>query len=280
MPLRCARWSGSFRCSPSRCWSRRRSTRLPGFKKRHALVPREPARSGRARARSATTRRARHDAAGDPVARAAGAACCATMLDEHEFLSPYGMRSLSKVHERAAATSSSSAAQTLQRRATSPGESRQRMFGGNSNWRGPIWFPVNYLLIEALERYHHFYGDDLRVECPVGSGRRCTCWRSRPSCRRGCARLFLPDADGRRPCHGDARRVRQRPALARPGAVLRILPRRHGARHGRQPPDGMDGAGGAVSRVAGAPAGEIAQPRECGFRVAARLDTSSINDTL
>jgi len=79
------------------------------------------------------------------------------------------------------------------------------MFGGNSNWRGPVWFPVNYLLIEALERYHHFYGDGLRVECPTGSGQ----WMNLAEVARELGarltRLFLPDAQGRRPCHGRVR---------------------------------------------------------------------------
>jgi hypothetical protein len=76
------------------------------------------------------------------------------------------------------------------------------MFGGNSNWRGPIWLPVNYLLIEALYRYYHFYGDELKVECPTGSGVKMTlCEVARELTRRLCA-LFLPDASGRRPCHG------------------------------------------------------------------------------
>jgi hypothetical protein len=83
-----------------------------------------------------------------------------------------------------------------------PGESTSGLFGGNSNWRGPIWFPLNYLLIEALERYHHFFGESLRVECPTGSGK----WRNLKevagelSAR--LARIFLLDSQGCRPCHG------------------------------------------------------------------------------
>ena len=77
------------------------------------------------------------------------------------------------------------------------------LFGGNSNWRGPIWFPVNYLLIEALERYHHFYGDDLKVECPTGSGNLMTLAQVAGELSRRLTTLFLPDAAGRRPCHGD-----------------------------------------------------------------------------
>src|SRR5204862_5979411 len=87
-----------------------------------------------------------------------------------------------------------------------PGESDTGIFGGNSNWRGPIWFPINFLLIEALERYHHYYGDSLRVECPVGSGRFMNLDQvSHEIARRLCG-IFVPDARGARPCNGgDAR---------------------------------------------------------------------------
>ena len=90
------------------------------------------------------------------------------LLDEREFLSPYGVRSLSRVHLEAPFTMTLDGVE--HRVDYEPGESRTGLFGGNSNWRGPVWFPMNYLLIEALERYHHFYGDTLKVECPTGSG--------------------------------------------------------------------------------------------------------------
>ncbi|HVY39713.1 MAG TPA: glucosidase, partial [Polyangia bacterium] len=126
------------------------------------------------------------------------------MLDETEFLSPYGIRSVSKVHEREPYRFFHGAEEF--RVDYVPGESNTGLFGGNSNWRGPIWMPVNYLLVEALERYHHFYGDGLRVECPVGSGR----WLNLAQVARELAgrlgRIFLADGQGRRPCHGgDAR---------------------------------------------------------------------------
>jgi hypothetical protein len=87
-----------------------------------------------------------------------------------------------------------------------PGESNTWLFGGNSNWRGPVWMPVNYLLIEALERYHHFYGDELKVECPTGSGNKMNLQQVANELERRLATIFLPDASGGRPCHGgDAR---------------------------------------------------------------------------
>ncbi|MBU6400858.1 MAG: glucosidase, partial [Verrucomicrobia bacterium] len=123
------------------------------------------------------------------------------LLDENEFLSPYGLRSLSKIHQ----------AQPYLFRAGGqeyrveyvPGESNTPLFGGNSNWRGPVWFPLNYLLIEALERYHHFYGDTLQVECPTGSGHKMNLKQIAREIASRVSRLFLPDAAGQRPCHGN-----------------------------------------------------------------------------
>jgi len=129
------------------------------------------------------------------------------MLDESEFLSPYGIRSLSKVHEQEPYVFHASGEEF--RVDYSPGESTTGLFGGNSNWRGPVWFPVNYLLIEALERYHHFYGDEFKVECPTGSGRRMTLEEIARELSRRLASLFLPGAGpggGGRPCHGGSER--------------------------------------------------------------------------
>ena len=92
----------------------------------------------------------------------------AYLLDENEFLSPFGIRSLSKIH--AAKPYIFRADGREYRVDYVPGEGNTHLFGGNSNWRGPVWFPINYLIVEALERYYHFYGDDLKVECPTGSG--------------------------------------------------------------------------------------------------------------
>jgi len=123
------------------------------------------------------------------------------LLDENEFLSPFGIRSMSRVHRGKPFVFSANGQEY--RVNYEPGESATGLFGGNSNWRGPIWFPTNYLLIEALERYHHFYGDSLQVECPTGSGRRMNLKEVAAEINARLTRLFLLDATGRRPCHGD-----------------------------------------------------------------------------
>jgi len=123
------------------------------------------------------------------------------ILDENEFLSPYGVRSLSKVHERHPFVLQVDGVTHEVR--YDPGESTTTLFGGNSNWRGPIWFPVNYLLVEALERYHHFYGDGLRVECPTGSGQLMNLAEVADELNRRLSSIFLPDATGRAAWHGD-----------------------------------------------------------------------------
>jgi hypothetical protein len=122
------------------------------------------------------------------------------VLDETEFLSPHGVRSLSRYHlEHPFELPYDGQVARVQ---YVPGESRDGLFGGNSNWRGPVWFPVNYLLIEALERYHHFYHDTLKVECPTGSGRMMTLDEVAGELRRRLAGIFLADGEGRRPCFG------------------------------------------------------------------------------
>ncbi len=126
------------------------------------------------------------------------------VLDEREFLSPYGIRSLSRVHHDQPYVFRAGGEEY--RVEYCPGESNTALFGGNSNWRGPVWFPVNFLLIEALERYHRFYGDELRVECPVGSGQMLTLQEVAQELSRRLAALFLPREGGHRPCHaGDPR---------------------------------------------------------------------------
>ena len=128
------------------------------------------------------------------------------VLDENEFLSPYGVRSLSRVHEDKPYVFNVDGREL--RVEYDPGESTTGMFGGNSNWRGPIWFPLNFLLIEALERYHHFYHGRLEVECPTGSGVMMTLDEVADELRKRLSRLFLPDETGKRACHGPDRRYR------------------------------------------------------------------------
>ncbi|MCW8133153.1 MAG: glucosidase [Planctomycetota bacterium] len=123
------------------------------------------------------------------------------LLDEKEFLSPYGVRSVSAIHRERPFVFR--AGDQEYRVDYVPGESNTGLFGGNSNWRGPIWMPVNYLLVEALERYGHFYGDTLRVECPTGSGRYMNLEQAARTISERIGKIFLPDARGRRPVHGD-----------------------------------------------------------------------------
>jgi len=119
------------------------------------------------------------------------------MLDETEFLSGYGIRALSKVHEKAPYRFEMNG--SAHEVAYWPAESASGLFGGNSNWRGPIWMPVNFLLIESLQKFHHYYGDDFKVECPVGSGKFLTLDEIADEISRRLVKLFSPDAKGQRP---------------------------------------------------------------------------------
>ncbi len=123
------------------------------------------------------------------------------MLDEKEFLSPYGLRALSKAHLEEPFTVTLGGSEFSV--GYEPGESMTEVFGGNSNWRGPIWFPVNFLLIEALRRFNRFFGDDLLIEYPTGSGRKMQLGEIADDLSRRLVNLFLDDADGRRPVFGD-----------------------------------------------------------------------------
>ena len=119
------------------------------------------------------------------------------MLDESEFLSDYGVRALSRTHlERPYVFKLDGMDLTVR---YTPAESDTRQFGGNSNWRGPIWFPLNFLIIESLQKFHHYYGNDFRVECPTGSGRFLTIEQVAIELSQRLSRLFLKDADGTRP---------------------------------------------------------------------------------
>ncbi|MGH7408385.1 MAG: MGH1-like glycoside hydrolase domain-containing protein, partial [Candidatus Methylomirabilales bacterium] len=122
------------------------------------------------------------------------------MLDESEFLSPYGVRAISRFHKEHPYVLSVNGAE--HRVDYEPAESSTGLFGGNSNWRGPIWFPVNYLLIESLQKFHHYLGSEFKVECPTGSGRMMTLWQVAAELSRRLTRIFLCGPDGRRPVFG------------------------------------------------------------------------------
>jgi hypothetical protein len=125
------------------------------------------------------------------------------MLDEREFLSPYGIRAISRIHRENPYVLRANGSEY--RVDYEPGESSTGLFGGNSNWRGPIWFPVNFLLIESLQKFHHYLGDGFKVECPTGSGQMMTLWEVAAELSRRMTRIFLKDAEGRRPVHGGNR---------------------------------------------------------------------------
>jgi hypothetical protein len=131
------------------------------------------------------------------------------MLDEEEFLSPYGIRALSKHHRDHPYVLSCNG--TEHRVDYEPAESATGLFGGNSNWRGPIWFPVNYLLIESLQKFHHFYGDGFTVPFPTGSDRKMTLWDVAAEISRRLTRIFLRGPDGRRPVYGAAEKFQVDP---------------------------------------------------------------------
>jgi hypothetical protein len=126
----------------------------------------------------------------------------AVMLDEREFLSPYGIRAISQIHREHPFVLTVGGHEY--RVDYEPGESSSGLFGGNSNWRGPIWFPINFLIVEALQRFHHYLGDDYRVECPTGSGRMLTLAEVAAEISRRLSSIFLEDAGGRRPVFGAA----------------------------------------------------------------------------
>jgi hypothetical protein len=127
------------------------------------------------------------------------------MLDESEFLSDYGVRALSRAHlAHPFVLKVGNVDQSVR---YAPGESESRQFGGNSNWRGPIWFPLNFLIIESLQKFHHYYGNDFRVECPTGSGHYLTIEEVATELSHRLSRIFLKDARGERAV------LRQQPEL-------------------------------------------------------------------
>jgi hypothetical protein len=131
------------------------------------------------------------------------------MLDEAEFLSPHGIRAVSRYHKDHPYVLSLNGME--HRVDYEPAESSSGLFGGNSNWRGPVWFPVNYLLIESLQKFHHFYRDGLKVSCPTGSGHMLNLWQVAAELSRRLTRIFLRGEDGRRPVHGGTEEFQRDP---------------------------------------------------------------------
>src|SRR5262249_12686013 len=133
----------------------------------------------------------------------------ARMLDENEFFSPYGIRSISRYHaEHPYVIRVGDQAYGV---SYMPAESDTGLFGGNSNWRGPIWLPVNGLIVRALLQYYLYYGNDFTIECPTGSGRKMTLYQVAEEISRRLTSIFLKDASGRRPVHGAARKYQEDP---------------------------------------------------------------------
>ena len=124
------------------------------------------------------------------------------MLDENEFLSPHGIRAISRYHKDNPYILNAGGEE--HRVDYEPAESSSGLFGGNSNWRGPVWMPVNYLLIESLQKFHHYYGDDLKVECPTGSGNMMNLWEVSQEISRRLSHIFLKNSEGKRPVYGDS----------------------------------------------------------------------------
>jgi len=122
------------------------------------------------------------------------------VLDETEFLSPYGVRSLSKVYDGKPYSFSLNG--QIYGIDYEPAESTSGLFGGNSNWRGPVWFPPNFLLIESLQKFHYYYGDDFKVEFPTGSGKLLNLWEVASALSHRLINIFVPDDKGRRPMYG------------------------------------------------------------------------------
>ena len=131
------------------------------------------------------------------------------MLDETQFLSSFGIRSVSKLlstHPFSIKLGNKECTLDYE-----PAESTTNLFGGNSNWRGPIWFPLNYLLIESLQKFDYYYGDSLKVECPTGSGNKMNLWEVSAEISHRMINIFLKDENGRRPVYGEIKKLQEDP---------------------------------------------------------------------
>ena len=131
------------------------------------------------------------------------------MLDENEFLSPYGIRSVSKYHRDHPFTlKNGDVSHCID---YEPGESTSKLFGGNSNWRGPVWMPLNYLIIESLQKYHYYYGDTFKIECPTGSGNFMTLNQVAQELSLRLMKIFERDSSGNRPVFGGTKKFHTDP---------------------------------------------------------------------
>ena len=186
------------------------------------------------------------------------------MLDENEFLGPHGLRALSRYHlEHPFRMDVHGVTYEVH---YMPAESDSGLFGGNSNWRGPVWFPVNFLILRGLVHLYAYYGDDFKIECPTGSGHEMTLFEVAEEISRRLVSTFLPDENGRRPMWGGAEKFQTDPSWNNAPPLPRVLPRRQRRRRRREPPDRMDRPRGSddpdhAVRAAGGPAGRQA-PRQ------------------
>src|SRR5262244_501094 len=182
--------------------------RLPGFKRRlEWFIDNRPDLVGNVacmRTRGMKERRLLSIVGRDQLRRV-----LQVMLDEQEFLSPYGIRGLSRYHDAHPYTLAVNG--MTYRVDYEPGESSTGLFGGNSNWRGPIWFPVNFLLIESLQKFHYYLGDSFKVECPTGSGKMMTLWEVAGEISRRLMQIFLLDSDRKRPVFGGTEKFQNDP---------------------------------------------------------------------
>ena len=228
---------------------RRRSTRHPAIVERAAEFARA-LRRRRARARPPARARTPTAAGCSRWSTRRGCAGSSPRCSTRRSSSARTASARSRAATSTTRTSSTGTASTT-RSATCPAESDTGMFGGNSNWRGPVWFPMNLVILRALLQLHRYYGDDFKIECPTGSGSEMNL-REVAAGDRTAARRDVPRGRGRPPAGlRRDREVPDRPALARPAAVLRVLPRRQRRRHRREPPDRLDRHRGAPVHAVG-----------------------------
>jgi hypothetical protein len=192
------------------------------------------------------------------------------MLDENEFLSPYGIRSLSRFHEKHPYVFHVNGQEF--RVDYLPGESNTGMFGGNSNWRGPIWVPVNALIIRALLNFYAYYGDNFKIECPTGSGRMMNLFEVAAEITERLARIFLRNEQGRRPVYGGAKKFQEDPHWRDHILFYEYFHGDNGAGLGASHQTGWTGLVGGLIRILGLmdPKSALEGGKRGAFKAAAR----------